>query len=54
MSDVELYWQKISNACGDGRTWHQLQPAEQQFILQSIQMLLAVIRPTKTPDAGQQ
>ena len=54
MTDVELYWNKIANSCGDNRKWNQLHPVEQMRIVQSVNLLLSVLQPTKTPDSTQQ
>jgi len=54
MSDVELYWNKIANSCGDNRNWNELHPTEQIRVIQSINLLLSVVRATKTPDSTQE
>lgn len=43
MSDVEKYWDKISKAYGDNRTWHELTPQQQNAVIQSVNILLAVL-----------
>lgn len=43
MSDVEKYWEKISKAHGDTRTWHELTPQQQNAVIQSVNILLAVL-----------
>ena len=43
MSDVEKYWEKISKAYGDTRTWNELTPQQQNAVIQSVNILLAVL-----------
>lgn len=43
MSDVEKYWDKISKAHGDTRKWEELNLQQQQAVIQSINILLAVL-----------
>ena len=43
MSDVELYWDKISKAHGDTRTWNELTRQQQDAVIQSVNILLAVL-----------
>ena len=43
MSDVEKYWQAIATKFGDSRSWGDLHPQEQMMIIQSINMVLAVL-----------
>lgn len=43
MSDVEKYWDKISKAYGDTRKWEELNLQQQQAVIQSINILLAVL-----------
>lgn len=43
-SEVELYWQAIATKFGDNRQWHQLHPQEQHMVINSINMLLSVLR----------
>lgn len=42
-SSVELYWSKICVAFGDTRTWNELTPQQQHTVIQSINLLLAVL-----------
>jgi hypothetical protein len=44
MSDVEAFWSKVAAKFGDNRTWHQLNPMEQQMIIQGINMILQVVQ----------
>jgi hypothetical protein len=44
MSDIEIYWQRIAKAWGDNRSWNQLHPQEQIFVIQSVNMLLQVLK----------
>lgn len=44
MSEVEIYWNAIAAKAGDRRTWYELQLIEQQMIVQSINLLLDVLR----------
>lgn len=43
MSDVEKYWDKISKAYGDNRTWNELNRQQQDAVIQSVNILLAVL-----------
>lgn len=43
MTDVEKYWQAIATKAGDPRRWNDLGHNEQALIIQSINMLLAVL-----------
>ena len=43
MGDVELYWQVVSAKFGDPRQWTELSTNEQHAIIQSINLLLAVL-----------
>jgi len=43
MSQVEEYWDKISKAHGDTRKWEELNIQQQQAVVQSINILLAVL-----------
>lgn len=43
MSDVEKYWDKISKAHGDTRTWNELSRQQQDAVIQSVNILLAVL-----------
>jgi hypothetical protein len=43
MSEVEIYWSRIAAKAGDSRTWHDLNPIEQQHVLGSINALLRVL-----------
>ena len=43
LSDVEVYWNKIAEKAGDSRTWHDLSPRHQHYVLQSINALLFVL-----------
>ena len=42
-SDVEKYWDAIAKKSGDQRDWFQLTPNQQQAIIHSINILLAVL-----------
>jgi hypothetical protein len=44
MSDVELFWSKVAEKFGDKRTWYQLNPMEQQMVIQGINMILQVVQ----------
>jgi len=44
MSDVEKFWQAVAAKFGDNRTWYQLNPMEQQMIIQGINMILQVVQ----------
>jgi hypothetical protein len=44
MSDVEAFWSRVAAKFGDSRTWHQLNPMEQQMVIQGINMILQVVR----------
>lgn len=44
MSDVEQFWSKVAEKFGDNRTWQQLNPMEQQMVLQGINMILQVVQ----------
>ncbi len=44
MSDVEVFWSKVAEKFGDKRTWQQLNPMEQQMVLQGINMILQVVQ----------
>ena len=41
--DVTKYWQSIRTKVNDPREWNQLQPQEQQMIVQSVNLLLSVL-----------
>lgn len=43
MSDIEKYWDKVSKAHGDTRTWGELTPQQQNAVIQSVNILLAVL-----------
>ena len=43
MSDVELYWQKIAEKLGDTRKWNELTRQQQDAVIQSVNILLAVL-----------
>lgn len=43
MSSVETYWSKICIACGDTRTWNELTRQQQEAVIQSVNLLLAVV-----------
>lgn len=43
MSDVELYWQKIAEKFGDTRKWNELTRQQQDAVIQSVNILLAVL-----------
>ena len=43
MSDVEKFWAKVSVQFGNKRTWHELNPMEQQMVIQGINMILQVV-----------
>ena len=42
MSEVETYWNAIRKHTGDPRDWSMLHQQEQQMLIQSINLLLAV------------
>jgi len=42
-SKVEEYWEKISKAYGDTRTWSELNRQQQDAVIQSVNILLAVL-----------
>lgn len=44
MSDVEAFWVKVAAKFGDNRNWHQLNPMEQQMVIQGINMILQVVQ----------
>ena len=43
MSDVETYWSKICVAYGDKRSWNELNLQQQNAVIQSVNILLAVL-----------
>lgn len=43
MSDVEKFWSAVSAKFGDKRTWQQLNPMEQQMVIQGVNMILQVV-----------
>ena len=43
MSEVEQYWQAVAAKFGDERKWTDLNPQQQQVVIQSINALLAVL-----------
>lgn len=43
MSDVEKYWQTIATKAGDSRKWSDLGRQEQMMVVQSINLLIAVL-----------
>lgn len=43
MSDVEKYQDKISKAYGDTRSWNELTPQQQNAVIQSVNILLAIL-----------
>ena len=44
MSDVEKFWTAVAAKFGDKRTWYELNPMEQQMIIQGINMILQVVQ----------
>jgi hypothetical protein len=44
MSDVEKFWSKVAEKFSDKRTWQQLNPMEQQMVIQGINMILQVVQ----------
>ena len=44
MSDVEKFWTVVAAKFGDNRIWHQLNPMEQQMVIQGINMILQVVQ----------
>ncbi len=52
MSDVEVYWRSIAAKANDPRSWHDLQPQEQMLIIQSINMVLAVLNNYRNTQNG--
>jgi len=43
MSDIEKYWAKICVAYGDTRSWNELNLQQQSAVIQSVNILLAVL-----------
>jgi len=43
MSEIETYWSKICVACGDTRAWNDLTRHQQDAVIQSVNILLAVL-----------
>ena len=43
MSDIGKYWAKICVACGDTRAWNDLTLNQQNAVIQSVNVLLAVL-----------
>jgi hypothetical protein len=43
MTDTEQYWSKIAQSFGDTRGWKDLTPQQQHAIIQSVNILLAVL-----------
>ncbi len=43
MSDIEKYWAKICVAYGSTKAWTDLSPNQQNAIIQSVNILLAVL-----------
>jgi len=43
MSNIELYWSKICVAYGDTRSWNELNLQQQNAVIQSVNILLAVL-----------
>lgn len=43
MSDIEAYWAKICVAYGDTRSWNELNIQQQNAVIQSVNILLAVL-----------
>ena len=41
-SDVEKFWTKVAAQFGSKRTWHELNPMEQQMVIQGVNMILQV------------
>lgn len=44
MSDVEKFWNAAAAKFNDKRTWYELNPMEQQMIIQGINMILQVVQ----------
>jgi hypothetical protein len=42
-SEVEQYWERVSEKFGDTRNWNELNNQQQQVVIQSINALLAVL-----------
>ena len=43
MSDVEKYWNAVRAKFGNNRAWQQLNPQEQMAVIQSINIMIAVL-----------
>jgi hypothetical protein len=43
MMDVIKFWEALRTKAGDPRSWDMLHPQEQQMVIQSINLLLAVL-----------
>ena len=43
-SEVQKFWTAVAAKFGDKRTWHELNPMEQQMIIQGINMILQVVQ----------
>jgi hypothetical protein len=43
VSSIETYWSKICVACGDTRKWEDLTRQQQDAVIQSVNILLAVL-----------
>jgi hypothetical protein len=43
VSSVEQYWNRIRDKFGDDRTWNQLTPEQQSYIIESINLMLLVL-----------
>lgn len=42
-STVELYWERLTAAAGEGKPWNQLTPNQQQAVIHSINLIIAVL-----------
>lgn len=42
-STVELYWEKLTTTAGEGKPWDQLTLKQQQAVIHSINLVIAVL-----------
>lgn len=42
-STVELYWEKLTVTAGEGKPWSQLTLNQQQAVIYSINLIIAVL-----------
>ena len=43
MSDIERYWNRIAEKANDPRKWYDLNPQQQMMVIQSVNLLIAVL-----------